>query len=72
MVENGQTVVLGGLMKDTTSVTHTRVPFFGSLPVIGALFRKDDDSIERSNLIIFVTAQLLNPSGAHLALDAED
>ena len=72
VVENGQTVVLGGLMKDTTSVTHTRVPFFGSLPVIGALFRKDDDSIERSNLIIFVTAQLLNPSGAHLALDAED
>lgn len=66
VIENGQTVVLGGLMKDTTTKTRTQVPILGSLPVIGPLFRKDDDSVERSNLLIFVTAQLLNPSGAHL------
>jgi type IV pilus assembly protein PilQ len=67
VIDNGQTVMLGGLMKDTTTMTTTRVPFFGSLPLIGALFRKEDDSIERSNLLIFVTAQLVHPSGAHLA-----
>ncbi|HAM41064.1 MAG TPA: hypothetical protein DCP69_06925 [Candidatus Omnitrophica bacterium] len=66
VIENGQTVVLGGLMKDTTTKTRTQVPILGSLQVIGPLFRKDYDSVERSNLLIFVTAQLLNPSGAHL------
>lgn len=67
VIENGQTVVLGGLMKDTTTKTRTQVPVLGSLPILGPLFRKDDDSVERSNLLIFVTAQLINPSGAHLA-----
>ncbi len=67
VMENGQTVMLGGLMKDTTTKTVTKVPVFGSLPVIGALFRKDHDSAERSNLLIFVTAQILDPSGAYLA-----
>ncbi|MBI4354618.1 MAG: hypothetical protein HY595_05210 [Candidatus Omnitrophica bacterium] len=67
VIENGQTVVLGGLMKDTTTKTRTQVPVLGSMPVIGSLFRKEDDSVERSNLLIFVTAQLVNPAGAHLA-----
>jgi len=67
VIENGQTVMLGGLMKDTTSKTTTKVPLLGSLPFVGALFRKQNDSEERSNLLIFVTAQLVNPSGANLA-----
>ncbi len=67
VIENGQTVMLGGLMKDTTSKTMTKVPVLGSIPVLGALFRKQNDSIERSNLLIFVTASLINPSGARLA-----
>jgi type II secretory pathway component GspD/PulD (secretin) len=67
VMENGQTVMLGGLMKDTTTKTVTKVPVLGSLPLLGALFRKDEDTAERSNLLIFVTAQILDPSGAHLA-----
>jgi general secretion pathway protein D len=69
VIENGETVVLGGLMRDTTSRTVTKVPVLGSLPVVGALFRKEDDSSERSNLLIFVSAQLVHPSGAALAKD---
>lgn len=68
VIENGQTVVLGGLMKDTTTKTRTQVPVLGSMPIIGPLFRKDSSSVERSNLLIFVTAQLVNPTGARLAL----
>jgi type II secretory pathway component GspD/PulD (secretin) len=68
VIENGETIVLGGLMKDTTAKTTTRVPLLGSLPIIGSLFRKDTESVERSNLLIFVTAQLVHSSGAHLAL----
>lgn len=68
VVGNGDTVMLGGLMKDTTTKTTTRVPILGSLPFIGALFSKEDDSVERSNLLIFVTAQLVDPTGSRLAL----
>ncbi len=67
VIENGHTVVLGGLMKDTTTKTKTQVPVLGSMPIIGSLFRKEDHSVERSNLLIFVTAQLVNPTGASLA-----
>ena len=69
VVDSGETVVLGGLMKDTAGTTVTKVPFFGSLPVVGKLFRKEDESVERSNLLIFVTAQLVDPTGAQLALN---
>ncbi len=68
-VENGETVVLGGLMKDTTSIIKTKVPVLGSLPLVGLLFRKDSESVERSNLLIFVTAQLVAPSGVQLAAE---
>jgi general secretion pathway protein D len=70
VIENGETVVLGGLMKDTTSKTTTKVPVLGSLPLLGRFFRKDDDSTERSNLLIFVSAQVVNPAGAHLAFES--
>ena len=67
VVEDGQTAMLGGLMKDTTTKTVTRVPVLGSIPVFGKLFQKDNDSTERSNLLIFVTAHIVNPSGTRLA-----
>ena len=40
MVKNGETVVLGGLIKETSTVVKTKVPFFGSIPIVGNLFRK--------------------------------
>jgi type II secretory pathway component GspD/PulD (secretin) len=64
VIENGGTVVLGGLMKDTTSKTLTKVPVLGDLPLLGVLFQKRDDSVERSNLLIFVSAHLVNPPQA--------
>jgi len=64
VIENGGTVVLGGLMKDTTSKTLTKVPVLGDLPLFGVLFQKRDDSVERSNLLIFVSAHLVNPPQA--------
>ncbi len=67
VIEDGETVMLGGLMKDTTSRTVTKLPLLGSLPVLGVLFRKENDSVERSNLLIFVTANIVSPAGARLA-----
>ena len=62
-VEAGQTVVLGGLMKDSTSEQLTKVPVLGDLPVLGSLFRQRSTTQTQKNLLIFVRARILNPRG---------
>ncbi|MDP2920827.1 MAG: hypothetical protein Q8O12_00460 [Candidatus Omnitrophota bacterium] len=66
VVKNGDTVVLGGLIKESRTNTRTKTPFLGDLPLLGALFRKDSDSVRRKNLLIFVTASILSPEGEKL------
>ncbi|MBI3087973.1 MAG: hypothetical protein HYY91_03710 [Candidatus Omnitrophica bacterium] len=63
VIEDGETVVLGGLMKDTTSKTVTRVPVLSSVPILGGLFKKNSESVERSNLLIFITAGIVRSPG---------
>jgi len=63
VIADGQTVVLGGLMKDTTTTQNTRVPVLGDLPVVGGLFRQTRETSTRKNLLIFITARLLAPRG---------
>jgi general secretion pathway protein D len=63
VIEDGQTVILGGLMKDTTSSQVTKVPVLGDLPLVGGLFRQREESSTRKNLLIFITARLLAPRG---------
>ncbi len=63
VVQNGDTIMLGGLIKESKTNTRTKVPFLGDLPIVGALFRKDSDSTTRKNLLIFVTASILGPEG---------
>lgn len=61
VVGDGQTAVLGGLMKDSTSRQVTKVPWLGDLPVVGGLFRQTEESNTRKNLLIFITAHMLRP-----------
>ena len=63
VIEDGQTVVLGGLMKDTVSEQLTKVPVLGDIPLLGHLFRQREESQTRKNLLIFVTARILAPRG---------
>jgi type II secretory pathway component GspD/PulD (secretin) len=63
VIEDGQTVALGGLMKDVTTQELTKVPFFGDLPLVGNLFRQNEEASTRRNLLIFITARLLAPRG---------
>lgn len=62
LVENGETVVLGGIFEQETSNTQTKVPFFGDIPYIGRLFRKDAKSENKRELLIFVTPRIVNDS----------
>ncbi|MHC0017669.1 type IV pilus secretin PilQ [Acinetobacter pittii] len=60
LVNNGETVILGGVFEQTTLNSQTKVPFFGDLPGIGRLFRKDQKSDDKQELLIFVTPRIVN------------
>jgi len=53
------TVVIGGLMRDDKEQVIVKVPFFGDLPVVGGLFRKKKDVIQKTNLLLFITPRVL-------------
>ncbi|EPF6238993.1 TPA: type IV pilus secretin PilQ family protein [Acinetobacter baumannii] len=60
LVDNGETVILGGVFEQTTKNSQTKVPFFGDIPVVGRLFRKDVKSDDKQELLIFVTPRIVN------------
>jgi type IV pilus assembly protein PilQ len=62
LVDNGDTVVLGGIFEQLKRQTEEKVPFFGNLPWVGFLFRTNDIRDERRELLIFVTPKILKES----------
>lgn len=59
LVENGETVVLGGILDESKIDGTTKVPFLGDIPLLGRLFRSDSHTDEREELLIFVTPKVL-------------
>lgn len=59
IVDDGQTVVLGGIYRQTNNKGVTKVPFFGDLPVVGRLFRQENRTDNKEELLIFVTPKLV-------------
>ncbi len=62
LVDDGETVVLGGIFEQQTANSQTKVPFLGDIPYIGRLFRKDVKSDNKRELLIFVTPRIVNDS----------
>ena len=62
-VFDGQTVVLGGLMREDVQKVEDKVPLLGDIPLLGRLFRSSIDQHLKRNLVIFVSARLINPAG---------
>ncbi|WP_429773885.1 type IV pilus secretin PilQ [Acinetobacter schindleri] len=62
LVENGETVVLGGIFEQENLNQQTKVPFLGDIPYLGRLFRKDTKSDNKRELLIFVTPRIVNDS----------
>jgi type IV pilus assembly protein PilQ len=60
LVDNGQTVVLGGIYEITKTNTTTKVPGFGDIPGIGVLFRNTSRENDKAELLIFVTPRILS------------
>jgi len=61
MLKSGETVVLGGIHEHTQSQSTQRVPFLGTLPIIGPLFQYKTNSDALNELLIFVTPTILDP-----------
>jgi general secretion pathway protein D len=59
LVENGATVVVAGLIRDTKSTGETRVPFLGRIPLIGELFKTRNATREKTNLMVFIRPKIL-------------
>lgn len=71
-VWDGQTVVLGGLMREDVQKTEDRTPLLGDIPVVGRLFRTNAEQHIKRNLVIFVTARLVNPAGQPINATEEE
>jgi type IV pilus assembly protein PilQ len=59
LVDNGETVVLGGIYQHSLSNSVEKVPLLGDLPLLGALFRRSSENIGKKELLIFVTPKVV-------------
>ncbi|CAM2851372.1 type IV pilus secretin PilQ family protein [Vibrio ordalii] len=59
LVNNGKTVVLGGIFQHSVNNTVDKVPLLGDLPLLGALFRRSYEQVGKSELLIFVTPKVV-------------
>jgi type IV pilus assembly protein PilQ len=64
LVENGGTVVIGGIFTEDQVNTVDKVPFFGDLPGVGVLFRRTATSSEKREMLVFITPKVLGEGGA--------
>ncbi len=67
MVRNGQTVILGGLFKEQTTVGRRQTPFLGDVPLLGAAFRGQDDQVRRTETIFMITPTVVKDDSLYLA-----
>jgi len=70
-VTSGQTVVLGGMLENTKTRQVKQVPWLGDLPLIGFLFRHTEEINIPTNLLIFVTANVINSRGEYVDVQPE-
>jgi type IV pilus assembly protein PilQ len=59
LLNDGETIVIGGLLKDVKTKTRVGIPFLVDLPWVGKLFGRDKDNVEKVDLLIFITAKII-------------
>ncbi|MDO5472797.1 MAG: hypothetical protein Q4F35_05635 [Akkermansia sp.] len=62
-IYDGHTIAIGGMIEDNVQKVEDKVPVFGDLPLVGRFFRSNAESHVRKNLMIFVTAEKIDPTG---------
>ncbi len=66
MVENGGTLIVGGIYEEENGNTLTKIPLLGDIPVIGNLFKTRQNSQNRRELLIFITPRIMDTVGSNL------
>jgi general secretion pathway protein D len=66
-VQDGSTIVLGGLIKEDKNVTETKVPFLGDIPFLGHLFKNKTNNKKRDELIIFIRPTVMRTDAQAVA-----
>jgi len=61
MIKDGDTLVIAGLIKDKIIDTKRKLPFLGDIPILGYLFRKNEKTVTKTDLLIFVTPHIVTP-----------
>lgn len=61
-VKDGQTLVLGGLFQEKTTITRRQVPLLGDVPILGNAFKGQDDKLERNEIIFLITPTIVHDS----------
>jgi len=59
LIPNANTLVMGGMVKDSPNANYTKVPILGDIPILGFAFRSETKSIDKQNLLIFITPTIL-------------
>jgi general secretion pathway protein D len=62
MIPNGNTLVMGGLVQDSPTASYTKVPLLGDIPGLGWAFRSENKTMNKDNLIIFLTPTIIKNS----------
>jgi general secretion pathway protein D len=70
-IYNGATVVMGGMINENRRDVEDKIPLLGDIPIIGRLFRSKHERSDKRNLLIFVTAKLVDPAGRVLEKTGE-
>ncbi len=61
-VKSGHTIIIGGLIQDHQSKQASRVPLLGDIPVLGRVFQSNTDDFTKTELVIFLTPQIIDPA----------
>ncbi len=72
LVKDGNTIVIGGLFRETSSTGRNQVPFLGSLPLAGALFRSKSDATNRQEIIILLTPHIIKDDSKYSKAGEEE
>jgi general secretion pathway protein D len=70
-VASGRTIIISGLIREDRTKVVRKIPFLGSIPILGVLFRNTSDATERTNLIILVTPRVMTEAADALAATAD-
>ena len=71
MAADGETIVMGGMIEDSSNAKEHRVPGLGRIPVVGRLFRSNNKNVTKRNLMIFIRASVIRDDEALQGATAE-